>query len=96
MVDNHLIKELKDINKVVSSLKKELKTNSIESIIKRIPKEYILEKDLHIRYFYDKGQYLNNRFYDVRNEMIYRRLPIGKLRVFKHETFLKKQNLYNN
>jgi len=55
MVDNHLIKELKDINKVVSSLKKELKTNSIESIIKKIPKEYILEKDLHIRYFYDKG-----------------------------------------
>ena len=27
---------------------------------------------------------------DVRNEMIYRRLPIGKLRVFKHETFFKK------
>ena len=64
----HLIAELREITMVPAALRRSLKTNTTENIKKRIPNKFTLNKG-HVTFFYDKMQFLQNRFEKLCVEM---------------------------
>lgn len=64
----HLVAELREIAMVPASLKRSLRTLSPESIEKRIPKEFTLNSG-HVLFFYDKMEFLRQRFKRLCEEM---------------------------
>lgn len=64
----HLIAELREITMVPASLKRSLKTKSPDEIIKTIPNSFRLNAG-HVKFFYDKLEFLKNRFDSLVDEM---------------------------
>ena len=64
----HLVAELREIAMVPASLKRSLRTLSPESIEQRIPKEFTLNSG-HVLFFYNKIEFLRQRFKRLCEEM---------------------------
>lgn len=63
LMDQHLIAEIKEINQLSGSFRVSLKSkNGID--ITKLPKKFTLNTG-HVKFFYDKGQYLEKRFNDL-------------------------------
>ena len=74
LTDQHLVAEIKEINQLSGSFRKSL--NSKNGIIKsKIPKDFRLNSG-HVYFFYDKGLYLKNRFYQLKEHAISRGMNI--------------------
>jgi deoxyribonuclease (pyrimidine dimer) len=67
----HLIAEIREITMVPAALKRSLRTRKSEDILKGIPKKFTLNKG-HVSFFFDKQQFLINRFDKLADEMEYR------------------------
>ena len=64
----HLVAELREITMVPASLRRSLRTKSVDSILKSIPTNFTLNKG-HVTFFYDKLGYLQKRFEGLAREM---------------------------
>ena len=64
----HLIAEYREITMVPAALRRSLRTKSIESILSSVPKEFTLNTG-HVKFFYNKLSYLQNRFNLLTREM---------------------------
>ena len=82
LTDQHLIAEYREIFMVGSSLQRSLKSKNWNP--KDIPIKFTLNTG-HVKFFYDKGKYLSDRYDSIRNEMIARGMNPDPDRVFKHE-----------
>ena len=82
LTDQHLVAEYREIFMVGSALQRSLKSKSWD--IKSIPQRYTLNKG-HVKFFYNKGKYLSNRYDELRKEMKSRGMNPDSSRVFKRE-----------
>ena len=91
--DQHLVAEYREIFMVGSSLQRSLKSPNWETTKKSIPKHFTLNKG-HVKFFYDKGKYLSERYNELINEMKKRDMNPDPSRTFKKEQW--PDELYNN
>lgn len=71
LMDQHLLAEWREIKMVPASLRRSLKTKSIEQVLSSIPKEYVLGTG-HVKFFFDKLTYLSNRYKELIYELLLR------------------------
>ena len=90
--DQHLIAEYREITMVPAALKRTLNSRN-GLILKNIPKNFTLNKG-HVTFFYNKGQYLFNRYRLLINEMKKRGFYVDQTRKFPKEVF--PSELYND
>lgn len=67
----HLLAELREITMVPAALKRSLKTKSTDEVLKSIPKTFVLSTG-HVKFFYNKLEFLRYRFDRLVDEMITR------------------------
>ena len=82
LTDQHLIAEYREIFMVGSSLQRSLKSKNWNP--KDIPIKFTLNTG-HVKFFYDKGKYLSNRYDELRTEMRARGMTPDITRAFKKE-----------
>ena len=78
---------------VGSSLQRSLKSPNWKKTKDSIPKNFTLNKG-HVKFFYDKGSYLSNRYLELVEEMHRRNMKTDPLRIFKREQW--PDELFNN
>jgi deoxyribonuclease (pyrimidine dimer) len=91
LTDQHLVAEYREIFMVGSALQRSLKSKNWDS--KNIPKKFTLNVG-HVKFFYDKGKYLDKRYQELRNEMKARGMNPDTTRKFKREQW--PDELYND
>ena len=91
LTDQHLVAEYREIFMVGSALQRSLKSKNWDR--KTIPKKFTLNVG-HVKFFYDKGKYLSNRYAELRKEMKARGMNPDKTRRFKREQW--PDELYND
>ena len=64
----HLVAELREITMVPAALKRALRTKTKDAILASIPKKFTLGTG-HVRFFYDKQEFLRVRFHNLVREM---------------------------
>ena len=69
---------------VGSSLQRSLRSKSWERTVSTLPEQFTLNKG-HVKFFYNKGEYLSVRYGELRQEMIKRGMSPDPARVFKRE-----------
>ena len=82
--DQHLVAEYREIFMIGSSLQRSLRSPNWEKTKKSIPKQFTLNKG-HVKFFYDKGKYLSERYDELIKEMKKRQMSPNPLRTFKKE-----------
>jgi|TARA_R110000824_G_scaffold252742_1_gene441466 deoxyribonuclease (pyrimidine dimer) len=82
LADQHLVAEYREIFMVGSSLQRSLKSPNWIKTKDSLPKEFTLNKG-HVKFFYNKGKYLYNRYLDLVEEMKNRGMSPDPLRKFK-------------
>lgn len=89
----HLISEYREITRLPGNLKTSLNRKGKPFSLSEIPKEYTLGKG-HVKHFYDKMLFLQNRFKALVNEMIER----GYKPTFRDESIFIPENkaFYND
>ena len=84
LADQHLVAEYREIFMVGSSLQRSLKSPNWCKTKNSLPKEFTLNKG-HVKFFYNKGKYLYNRYLDLVEEMKSRGMSPDPDRIFKRE-----------
>ena len=82
--DQHLVAEYREIFMVGPSLQRSLKSPNWNKTKETLPKEFTLNKG-HVKFFYNKGKYLYNRYLELVKEMKNRGMRPDPLRKFKRE-----------
>ena len=82
--DQHLVAEYREIFMVGPSLQRSLKSLNWNKTKETLPKEFTLNKG-HVKFFYNKGKYLYNRYLELIKEMKNRGMKPDPLRKFKRE-----------
>lgn len=80
--DQHLVAEYRELPMVGSALQRSLKSPKWN--VKSIPTKFTLNTG-HVKFFYDKGQFLYNRYQELIAEMHRRGMNPDPSRVFKRE-----------
>lgn len=76
LMDQHLMAEFREIKHVGPALKRSL--NSVRGLsLSDIPENFTLNTG-HVKFFYDKGLYLKNRYEDIYTELYLRGFNIKK------------------
>jgi deoxyribonuclease (pyrimidine dimer) len=79
LTDQHLMAEWREIKMVPKALLRALKTKSVSEVLKSVPKKFCLNTG-HVRHFYDKMQFLANRYDALTKELIRRGYEIDSSR----------------
>ena len=87
--DQHLIAEYREIFMVGSALQRSLRSSSWRKIRETLPEQFTLNKG-HVKFFYNKGKYLNNRYLKIIDEMKQRGMNPNPDRKFKTEQWPKE------
>ena len=77
LANQHLFAEFRELKMIPKALARSLKTQSVEKILKKIPKEFTLNTG-HVLFFYDKGEYLRRRYEQLTEELIARGYNINR------------------
>jgi len=93
LADQHLVAEYREIFMVGSALQRSLKSPKWNETKETLPKDYTLNKG-HIKFFFNKGEYLHDRYLDLIEEMKMRGMKPDPSRVFKREQW--PDELYKN
>tara|TARA_B100000700_G_scaffold5270_1_gene5830 strand:- start:3391 stop:3792 length:402 start_codon:yes stop_codon:yes gene_type:complete len=84
LTNQHLVAEYREIFMVGSSLQRSLKSPSWEKTKNTLPTEFTLNGG-HVKFFYNKGKYLNKRYLKLIKEMKRRGMNPDPNRKFKKE-----------
>ena len=93
LADQHLVAEYREIFMVGSSLQRSLRSPFWATNRETAPKQFTLNAG-HVKFFYDKGLYLHNRYRQLVAEMKRRGMNPDSERVFKREQW--PDELYND
>ncbi len=91
--DQHLVAEYREIFMVGSALQRSMKSTHWSETKKTLPKHFTLNKG-HVKFFYNKGEYLHKRYLSLRKEMKSRGMKPSPFRDFKKEQW--PNELYND
>lgn len=84
LTDQHLVAEYREIFMVGSSLQRTLRSKNAQQTLNNLPQSYTLNAG-HVKFFYDKGLYLCNRYRELIEEMIARGMKPDNTRVWKYD-----------
>lgn len=84
LTDQHLIAEIREINQLAGQFNKSLHS---KTGLRKLPEEFTLNTG-HVSFFYNKGEYLQKRFVELKEE--------AKKRGFKINTVFNNQWLLND
>ena len=84
LTDQHLMAEYREIFMIGSALQRSIKSTNWHK--KRIPKKFTLNKG-HVTFFYDKGEYLDKRYDQIRKELKKRKFNLDDTRIFNGHKF---------
>jgi deoxyribonuclease (pyrimidine dimer) len=76
LADQHLMAEYRELPMVTASLRRSVKGQSNSRILSKIPKQYTLNKG-HVLFFYNKGQFLVDRYNALIDELYERKYNIN-------------------
>lgn len=93
LTDQHLIAEYRELFMIGSNLQRSLQSTKWTTTLKTLPQEFTLNKG-HVKFFFDKGLYLDNRYTTIINEMKARGFNPDPSRRFKR--FQWPPYLYND
>lgn len=89
----HLIAELREITMVPGSLKRSLHSKTVSQVLRSVPPSFSLNKG-HVLFFYDKLDFLKDRFNALCDEMVSRGYTPDRSRIAAFDSF--PQEFYNN
>lgn len=86
LTDQHLFAEFREIKMVPKALRRSLiasakRFETHEEFLARLPKEFTLNTG-HVMFFYDKGDYLLQRYYKIRDELRKRGVGFNEMSQF--------------
>lgn len=81
LTDQHLFAEYREIRRLPKNLLKSLSGKSQADLIKDIPADFRLGTG-HVKFFYDKGQFLINRYALLRHELVQREYRLNDDGIF--------------
>ena len=84
LADQHLVAEYREIFMVGSSLQRSLRSPNWLKTKATLPKEFTLNAG-HVKFFYNKGMYLCNRYDQLVDEMKNRGMNPDPSRIFKKD-----------
>jgi deoxyribonuclease (pyrimidine dimer) len=84
----HLVAELREITMVPAALRRSLKTKRPTEILTTIPKTFTLNAG-HVKFFYNKLEFLRKRFSELSNEMERRGYIPNRSRIIAFDGFDK-------
>ena len=82
--DQHLVAEYRELFMVGSALARTLKSPNRDKSLSSIPEKFTLNTG-HVKFFYNKGEYLHKRYNGIVEEMKRRGMNPDPERVFKRE-----------
>ncbi len=91
--DQHLVAEYREIFMVGSSLQRSIASKNWSKTSATLPLEFTLNAG-HVKFFYNKGLYLEKRYHQIVREMKRREMNPDPSRVFKTEQWPRE--LYND
>lgn len=84
LADQHLVAEYREMFMVGSALQRSIKSPNWEKNKKTWPETFTLNSG-HVKFFYNKGEYLHKRYDELVSEMKRRGMKPDPTRVFKRE-----------
>ena len=93
LADQHLVAEYREMFMVGSALARTLKSPNRDKSLSSIPEKFTLNTG-HVKFFYNKGEYLHKRYIALQEEMKARGMNPDPDRVFKREQW--PDELYND
>lgn len=93
LADQHLVAEYREIFMVGSSLQRSLASPGWLNTLNNLPDTFTLNTG-HVKFFYDKGLYLSNRYNSITHEMKRRGMQPAADRTWKREQW--PDHLYND
>lgn len=81
LMDQHLMAEYRELPMVYASLSRSLRSRSIDNIIRQIPSKFTLNSG-HVTFFYDKLNFLQNRYLLLIEELKARKYNLDPNRVY--------------
>ncbi len=91
--DQHLVAEYREIFMIGSALQRSLKSPKWNETKETLPEDFTLNAG-HIKFFFNKGEYLHNRYLELIEEMKMRGMKPDPDRKFKREQW--PDDLYKN
>ena len=77
LANQHAMAEWRELKMIPKALARSLKTQPVDKILKKIPKEFTLNAG-HVLFFYDKGAFLRRRYEQLTEELIARGYNINR------------------
>lgn len=68
LMDQHLFAEFREIKMVPKALARSLHVKSVKRVLSEVPAQFTLGTG-HVKFFYDKGEYLHKRYASIRREL---------------------------
>ena len=93
LTDQHLVAEYREIFMVGSSLQRSIASKNWSKTLATLPEKFTLNAG-HVKFFYNKGLYLSNRYQQLVREMKHRGMTPDPDRRFKAEQW--PQELWND
>lgn len=81
LTDQHLFAEFREIKMIPKSLARSLRTKSINEIYRSIPAQFTLNAG-HVKFFFDKGSYLRDRYERIKSELRSRGVNFDESSIF--------------
>ena len=93
LADQHLVAEYREMFMVGSALQRTLASKNRDKSLSSIPEKFTLNTG-HVKFFYNKGEYLHKRYKQLVSEMKARGMNPDPERKFKREQW--PDELYND
>jgi len=95
LTDQHLFAEFREIKMVPRSLARSLRARGVDGVLKMIPREFVLGKG-HVSFFYNKGAYLHERYYQIKSELRHRGVKFDEASRFDPDDVIECNAFWHN